>query len=167
MKRFTVVFLVFMICFISIGCARGINEIPSNIIEPLELEDSIVENDIVEDISVEDDISDFIIGVWKIQFAKNGTDGTDYPLQNLYGTGIQYGGTLTLNNDNTFAKLMGITDDTSDNEGTFSIVGNVITFKFKDGSTEEAVYLSSSQEIEYHTYDIFDTLIYEYFTKTE
>ena len=117
--------------------------------------------------SAENDISDLIIGVWKLKFAKEGTGGADYPLQNLYGTGIQYGGTLTLNKDNTFIKLMGITDEISENEGTFSSEENVITFKFKDGHTEEAVYLSLSKEIEYHTQDIYETLIYEYFTKTE
>jgi len=146
----------------------------------MKIEFTIGENQKIQDISLcvfseddisdsiaEDDISDLIIGVWKIQFAKEGIDGTEYPLQNLYGTGIQYGGTLTLDKDGFFTKLMGITDDISDNKGAFSLKGNVITFLFKDGSIEEAIYFPSSQEIEYHTRDIFDTLIYEYFVKTE
>jgi hypothetical protein len=62
---------------------------------------------------------------------------------------------------------IGITDGIGENEGVFSLKENVITFSYKDGITEEAVYIPFSQEIEYHTHDIFGTLIYEYFAKTE
>ena len=117
--------------------------------------------------STENDAPNFIIGDWNIKSAKHGITRTDYPLQYLYGTGIKYGGTLTLNKDNTFTKYIGITGETSENEGSYSLRGNTISFKFDSGRTEEAMYLPSSREIEYHTQDVQGIPVYEYFTKTE
>jgi len=113
----------------------------------------------------EDDIPDYLIGIWKIKYAKYGIDRTDYPLQYLYGSGIKYGGELTINRNNTFSKYIGITGETSENEGSYYLKGNSIFFKFNSGRIEEAVYLPSSQEIEYHKQDVDNTPIYEYFTK--
>lgn len=114
-----------------------------------------------------DDISDLILGVWNIQYAKNASDGTDYPLQDYYGTGIQYGGKLTLNEDGTFSKYIGITsNETSIFEGNYYLNNNEIIFIFGSGRRERALYIPSSQEIEYHMQSIDGTFFNEYFSKS-
>jgi len=110
---------------------------------------------------------DYILGTWDISYAKNGNTGEDYPLQNIYGTGIKYGGQLTFNRDFTFSRRIGVTTGETDGyEGTYSIDSlGVITLKFNNGTTNTAVYLTKSREIEYRTNGMEQIPVNEYYTR--
>ncbi|MBR3254709.1 MAG: hypothetical protein IKF97_00555 [Clostridia bacterium] len=81
-----------------------------------------------------------ITGNWEPRTATR--NGEDISLQEIYGTGIRYGGYLTLNSDNTYSRLIGITSDeiTNDLTGTYKILGNKIIFTTKNGNKEEAKF---------------------------
>lgn len=81
-----------------------------------------------------------ITGNWEPRTATR--NGEDISLQEIYGTGIKYGGYLTLNSDNTYSRLIGITSDeiTNDLTGTYKILGNKIIFTTKNGNKEEAKF---------------------------
>lgn len=115
-------------------------------------------------------IPNHIIGVWNIQYAKTrgaGHAGEDYPLQELYGTGIEYGGKLTFNSDGTFSRYVGITTDEVDKyEGTYILrYDDKILLKYKNGTTSTVKYLPSSQEMVYYTWDSNQVPIEEHYTK--
>ncbi len=115
-------------------------------------------------------IPNYIIGVWNIQYAKTrgaGTAGEDYPLQDLYGTGIKYGGKLTLNANGTFSRYVGITtDETAKYEGTYILrYEDKILLKYNNGNESTVKYLPSSQEMIYYTWDSNQVPIDEYYTK--
>lgn len=114
-----------------------------------------------------DDISGIIAGRWVINYAVNADDGTELPLQLLYGSAIILGDGLTLYSDGSFTKYYGVTDDISKQEGSYSVDGNTIIFVYDYGNTETALYLPSSREIEYHCYPLEDEAVYEYYTKAE
>jgi len=159
------IFLLFLL-FITAGCdkSRTQSVTPSSSAaykpfgEPVNL-----------DGNASNDISAFITGVWKIRlYAKNAGDGSDYDLQSYYGSGLKYGGTLTFYEGGNFTKYVGITTgDHENHEGTYSVRGNEITFKFNGGNIEKAVYLPSIQEIEYYMPNEYGSSFYEYFEKNE
>lgn len=122
--------------------------------------------------NVTNGIPNYIIGVWNIQYAKTrgaGTSGEDYSLQDLYGTGIEYGGKLTFNADGTFSRYVGITTDETDKyEGTYILrYDDKILLKYKDGTERTVKYLHSSQEIVYYTWDSNQIPIDEYYIKAQ
>jgi len=117
-----------------------------------------------------EEINDYIpadiIGVWQIQFAENATDGTDYPIQWLYGSGIRYGGSFRFNDDGTFSRYVGITTNIADDyEGTFSVNGNDITLNFGNGSVGTARFLPERQLIECHRWEAWEIPVYVYFAR--
>ena len=69
-------------------------------------------------------------------------DGVEISLQEIYGTGIKYGGYLTLNNDNTYSRFIGITSDELQNDltGTYEVKANNIIFTTKSGKKESAKF---------------------------
>lgn len=77
---------------------------------------------------------------WKPSTATK--DGKEISLQEIYGTGIQYGGFLTLNKDNTYSRLIGITSDEVEKDltGTYEIKANTILFTTKNGKNEKAKF---------------------------
>ena len=107
-----------------------------------------------------------MLGDWSISYAKNMNTHEEYPLQEFYGSGIKYGGTLTLNEDGTFSRYIGITtDETEKYEGTFTHNGTYITFRYYDGTTAEAKYLPETNEIKYTIKDSKYGYIDEYYNK--
>jgi hypothetical protein len=107
-----------------------------------------------------------IAGSWNISYAVD-EEGVDYPLSFIYGTGIGYGGTLTLNQDGTFSKYIGVTNgDADDYEGNYSISYNAITLEYRNGAVENAVYMPDSDEVRLENAGYSDDMIiYEYFIR--
>lgn len=109
-----------------------------------------------------------MIGSWEISYA-TGKDDEDYSLQNIYGTGISYGGVLTLNQDGTFSKYIGITTNDPDSyEGIYTVSGNSIRLTYRNNRIENAAYLPDSDEIKLQNEDFSDnSVIYEYFVRSQ
>ena len=85
-----------------------------------------------------------IVGKWDIDSAERISTGENYPLQYLYGTGIEYGGVLEFYSDGTFSRWIGITDgDKSSHEGTYHLSGDNIRLEYKNGIIDEVIYDSS------------------------
>jgi len=114
---------------------------------------------------VAEDEKTSILGDWAISYAQNANTGENYPLLYIYGTGIEYGGTLTFHEDNTFERHIGITGDEDATKGTYSVQGDMITLKYDNGSKNTAIYLPSSQEIEYHLEGLDQSPVYEYYMR--
>ena len=117
--------------------------------------------------SANDDIFDLITGDWEISHAIIKETNEEYSLQNIYGTGIEYGGILSLNQDGTFNKYIGITDGSVDShEGEYHVLGNSISLEYRNGEIESAVYIPDVDEIqlENERYSGENT-IYEYFVR--
>lgn len=117
----------------------------------------------------ESNIPQEILGTWNIRYAKTrgaGTAGENYPLQDLYGTGIKYGGKLTFNEDGTFSRYVGITTDEKENyEGTFYIHYGKIIMQYYNGIERTAKYLPESQEIVFYNWDYNGQAIDEFYSK--
>ncbi|MBU5451499.1 lipocalin family protein [Acetivibrio sp. MSJd-27] len=106
-----------------------------------------------------------IIGKWEISYAEHKSTGANYPLQEIYGSGFQYGGTLEFKKDGTFNKWIGISDgEISTHEGTFSIQNNTVTLVYYSGNVDKAFYNSSSNILKVEN-DFVDA--YEYFVPLE
>lgn len=115
-------------------------------------------------------IPEEILGTWNIRYAKTrgvGRAVENYPLQDLYGTGIQYGGKLTFKEDGTFSRYVGITtDETEKYEGTYYIhYDEKIMMQYYDGTERTAKYLPESQEIVLYTWDNNGQAIDEFYSK--
>ncbi|WP_333651634.1 lipocalin family protein [Lacrimispora sp.] len=171
--RKIIIFLTCIVVLILAGCENGfsINPNPSmttEVIKPTNTPEvePITTSSATNSPAVKDNVPEYIMGTWMISYAKNANTGEDYSLQELYGTGIQYGGTLTFNDDATFKRYIGITTEETDRyEGTYSVQDNVITLNFYNGTINTAIYLRSTQEIEYYIKDIIEIPIHEYYTK--
>jgi hypothetical protein len=107
-----------------------------------------------------------ISGRWEISHATDG-NGADYSLQTIYGTGISYGGVLSLNDDGTFSKYIGITNGDSDAyEGSYSVEGDILRLEYRNGTVEEAEYLPESDQIKIEQEDFLsDGMIAEYWER--
>lgn len=81
-----------------------------------------------------------LAGNWEPKTATR--NGKEISLQEIYGTGISYGGYLTLNSDNTYSRFIGITSDelTNDLTGTYEVKANNIIFTTNNGNKEEAKF---------------------------
>lgn len=106
-----------------------------------------------------------LYGIWNIKGAKRADNGEDYTLAQLYGTGIQYAGTLTLMEDGTFTRYVGINAESESTEGSYLVEDNKITFQYNNGSSVTALYLPESNQIEYHLVGFADVDINEYYEK--
>lgn len=78
-------------------------------------------------------------------------NGKEISLQEIYGTGIQYGGYLTLNSDNTYSRLIGITSDEVEKDltGTYEVKSNDIVLTTKNGKTEKAKFVNGTIVYDY------------------
>ena len=109
-----------------------------------------------------------IVGVWQIQFAESTIDGTDYPLQWLYGSGIRYGGSFRFNDDGTFSRFVGIHTGELDNyTGIFSVNGNDITLNFGNGRIGTAKFLTERQLIQCYRWKAWEYPVYVYFARVD
>lgn len=108
-----------------------------------------------------------IFGVWSIQFAENRNTKENYPLQDLYGIGLEQSGTLIFNADFTFSRYIGITTDKADYyEGTYRFsYDDKIILRYNNGATNTVRYLPSSREMVYYTWDKDQIPIDEYYIK--
>lgn len=158
-KRTAIMVLYVLILFtLSACCNMSPGENPSERVEQTESPGG----------AVADVDNSSILGDWPIAYAKHANTGEDYPLQDLYGTGIKYGGKLTLFADGTFCRYIGITTgETEHYEGTYQFSGDEITFHFYDGEVSTAKYLPLDHELEYHTKDSMQTPVNEYYIKGE
>lgn len=120
----------------------GDNKITMNYsISGLNVSNESIELSYKKDRSTTELLSGFdISGNWEPKVATR--NGREISLQEIYGTGISYGGYLTLNSDNTYSRFIGITSDelTNDLTGTYEIVGNKIIFTTNNGNKEEAKF---------------------------
>ncbi len=106
---------------------------------------------------------DDISGEWTIGYARHSGTGEDIPLTELYGSGIKYGGILTVNEDGTFSRYIGITTaETAQYEGTYRFGPQVIIFEYHDGTVATAEYLPKTDEIVYRINEYID----EYYIKS-
>ena len=106
------------------------------------------------------------VGTWTLRYATKASDGEEYPLQKQYGSGIQYGGTLTLHADQTFSRYVGIhTDETARYQGTYTVDGTKITFRYDDGTIATAQYDAEEEQILYIIASQNDGKIYEHYEK--
>lgn len=67
-------------------------------------------------------------------------------LQEYFGTSINYGNFLTLNEDKTYTDYIGIYEDENDVVGTFKVKGNKIIFTSKNGDKKEALIIEDEKE---------------------
>ena len=164
MKKTILIFACFIVLML-VGCENELTPIPE-LTEPTPTATIDALKPIFTILPNEENIPDYILGNWIISYAENGDTGENYPLYKLYGTGLEYGGNLTLNDDATFKRYIGITTDEAYRyEGTYSVEDDEITFNFIDGAISTAKYLPSSKELEYHTKDTNQVPINEYYIK--
>jgi len=88
-----------------------------------------------------------ITGTWQIHSAENVADGSNYSLQWLYGSGIEYGGAFRFYEDGTFSRFVGAMAELDNYIGTYSIHGNEITLMFNNGRISTARFLPEKQMI--------------------
>lgn len=109
-----------------------------------------------------------LVGTWTLRYATNVSDGAEYPLQKVYGTGIQYGGELTLHPDRKFSRYVGIhSGETEHYEGTYTVSGSSITFRYHDGTVGKARYDEKKNQILYITPLHDEGEIYEHYKKDD
>jgi hypothetical protein len=160
--------IIFMACLMVLmlaGCENELSLNPNPSITP-EVVEPTAPPTVTNLPVITDATPDYILGTWTISYAENGNTGENYPLYEFYGTGLEYGGNLTLNTDATFKRYIGITTEETDRyEGTYSVKDDVITFNFNNGTISTAKYLPSSKEIEYYTEDTNQIPINEYYIK--
>ena len=115
-------------------------------------------------------IPNYLLGEWHLRYAKTrgaGEAGKDYPLEELYGTDVAYGCTLTLCSDGTFSRYAGTTiGEGEGDKGTYILrYDDKILLQHENGATSTVKYLSQSQEIVYYTWDSNQQPINEYYSK--
>ena len=76
-------------------------------------------------------------------------NGNEISLQMVFGTGIKYGGYLTLNNDNTYTRFIGIYADENSLMGTYKIIDNKIIFTNNNNEKETAVFENGIIQYDY------------------
>lgn len=88
-------------------------------------------------------------------------NGEKISLQDIYGSGIKYGGYLTLNLDNTYSELIGIYSDEKEVMdgllGTYEIYGNDIIFTANNGTVTYGKFINGTI---HHTHEDGRTIIF-------
>jgi len=129
---------------------------------------NINNNDVEQKIHSNDSVPSHIIGVWNIYRAEIVETGEEYPLQLLYGSGIHFGGILTINDNGTFSKYIGIhSGEIERHEGTYHFENNMISFVYLNNHMSFADYLIDLHEIRYYAYTNDGLRIGEYFKLTQ
>ena len=77
-------------------------------------------------------VEDIILGEWQPSSAK-GKDGEEIALSWLWGSSIQYGGTLKINEDGTYTEYIGAYAETDPLEGNWEVRDENIVLKSKTG----------------------------------
>lgn len=101
-----------------------------------EVEQSATEQ--VEDMENKTDLT----GSWAPAFGESVASGAAANLQEIYGSGYAYGGSLDLNTDGTFSVSVGIVKDNDAHQGTYRIDGNLVYVSYNNGEEDVFEYLS-------------------------
>jgi hypothetical protein len=108
-----------------------------------------------------------VIGKWVLCYAKDKETNEDYSLQLLYGTGIKFGGFLSLNDDKTFSLYIGITDDDVDShEGVFTVEGSSIALEYNNGVVMNAKFITLTDEIRVETTGMSGNTVFMFFGRS-
>ncbi len=83
-----------------------------------------------------------LTGSWAPAFGESVASGTAANLQEIYGSGYAYGGSLDLNTDGTFSVSVGIVKDDDAHQGTYRIDGNLVYVSYNNGEEDVFEYLS-------------------------
>jgi len=97
-------------------------------------------------------VEDIILGEWLPSSAK-GKDGEEIALAWLWGSSIQYGGTLKINEDGTYTEYIGAYAETDPLEGSWEVRDENIVLKSKTGDEKIAKIVDKDTlEINYGDY---------------
>ncbi len=118
------------------------------------------------DAGQDQDVQALIVGGWDINRAENTQSGEAIPLNDLYGTGIRYGGELMFDAEGTFSRYIGVTDgEKASHWGTYSVTGNGIALTYDNGQTVSAEYDPETGEMRYYLEDDPAAAVTEYYVR--
>ena len=140
MKKIIITLSVILALFL-VGCNSNEKELPVN----TDNQQQVVENNNMSqenNISEADKIKSLLVsaGGWSPVMAHNITDDDVAELSEIYGSGIQYGGTLEFKEDGTFAKMIGVYGEDYMGKYEVNVDEKKIYFTFESGTKMEGSY---------------------------
>lgn len=140
MKKIIITLSVISALFL-VGCNSNENELPVN----TDNQQQVVENNNMNqenNISEADKMKSLLASEegWSPVIAHNITEDEVAELSEIYGSGIQYGGTLAFKEDGTFAKMIGVYGEDYTGKYEIDTVKKMIYFTFESGAKMEGSY---------------------------